>query len=122
MSVIAMVATPYGQLVRKPVALISATLLLVLAHGLSALADDFGLSVLAISRKNKNILMPLSSMKLQAGDRLIVEGKQEDVNLLRAIQDLKIENFELSSLDQLESEDVGLVEVVLSPRSNLTVT
>ena len=85
----------------------------------SKLANAFGLSVLAITRNKENILMPLSTMKLQADDRLIVEGKQEDVNLLRAIQDLKIGDFELTSLDQLESDDVGLVEVVLSPRSNL---
>jgi di/tricarboxylate transporter len=39
--------------------------------------------------------------------------------LLHAIQVVKIDNFDLKSLDQLESEDVGLVEVVLSPRSNL---
>ena len=41
MSVIAMVATPLGQWVRQPAVLISAALLVMLVHGLSALADSY---------------------------------------------------------------------------------
>jgi len=85
----------------------------------SELADSFGLSVLGIIRDNKTKLMPKPREKLRAGDRLVVEGRLEDVELLRALQELQIEDGEAPRLTDLESEDIGLVEVVVSPHSDL---
>jgi di/tricarboxylate transporter len=85
----------------------------------SELADAFGLSVLGIIRKGKTKLMPKPKEKLGAGDQLVVEGKVEDVELLRAMRQLEIENDHIPALSELESEDIGLVEVVIDPHSNL---
>jgi len=85
----------------------------------SKLADTFGLSVLALRRGEILLPMPSTQSILEANDRLIVEGLEEDVLLLRALRGLEISREVPLSLDQLESEDVGLVEVVISPRSSL---
>lgn len=85
----------------------------------SELADSFGLSVLGIIRDGKSKPMPKPREKLRAGDRLVVEGRLEDVELLRALQELQMEDGEAPRLSDLESEDIGLVEVVVSPHSDL---
>lgn len=85
----------------------------------SKLADAFGLSVLAILRKGESSIMPPPGMELKAGDQLIVEGKIQDVQLLRALQNLKVEPTNAPAISELESDEVGLVEVVLSPHSGL---
>ncbi len=86
----------------------------------SKLADAFGLSVLAIEREDMVQLVPEARTEVQAGDRLIVEGLQADVLLLKALSGLEISSEEPPALEQLESEHVGFVEVVLSPHSDLT--
>jgi di/tricarboxylate transporter len=85
----------------------------------SELADSFGLSVLGIARNGKNKLMPRPKEKLRAGDQLVVEGRIEDVELLRALQDLTIEPANAHNPGDLETEDIGLVEVVLSPHAEI---
>jgi di/tricarboxylate transporter len=54
-----------------------------------------------------------------AGDTLLVEGKLEDLLTLRGLQDLEIDRQAPPDLRELESEQVGLAEVVLSPRTTL---
>lgn len=85
----------------------------------SKLADAFGLSVLALKRGERVRPMPSTQTELKAGDLLIVEGLEEDVLMLRALRDLKISRESSPSLEQLESDDVGLVEMVVAPRSGL---
>lgn len=85
----------------------------------SKLADAFGLSVLGILRDGKTKLMPPPKERLQANDKLVVEGRVEDVAVLRALCNLEIEASAPPALSELESEEVGLVEVVVSPHSNL---
>jgi di/tricarboxylate transporter len=85
----------------------------------SRLADAFGLSVLGIIREGTTLLMPVPTEKLRAGDKLVVEGKVEVVDVLSALQDLEVLPGAPPALSDLESEEVGLVEVVLSPHSNL---
>jgi di/tricarboxylate transporter len=86
----------------------------------SDLADAFGLSVLGIMRNGKTKLMPKPKEKLRAGDQLVIEGKLEDVQLLRAMQQLKMENSHPAGISELETEDIGLVEVIISPHSDLS--
>ncbi|MGH2583110.1 MAG: SLC13 family permease, partial [Anaerolineales bacterium] len=64
-------------------------------------------------------LMPKPKEKLQAGDQLVVEGKLEDVQVLRALQHIQVEDGKGYSLGELETEEIGLVEAVISPHSNL---
>jgi len=85
----------------------------------SRLDDAFDLRVLAIVRNDTNHLMPDPTEQLMAGDTLLVAGKPEDLFMLRGLQDLEIVRQEPPDLHDLESERVGLIEVVLSPHTTL---
>jgi di/tricarboxylate transporter len=85
----------------------------------SHLGDAFGLTVLSIIRNGVSLSMPQSNEQLMAGDTLLVEGNLEDLATLRGLQTLKIDQASPPDLRDLESERVGLVEVVLSPYTTL---
>src|SRR3989304_7115626 len=63
--------------------------------------------------------MPSPDEKLQVNDILLVKGKQSDLQLIESLQSLEIENGLAPNLGELESEEIGLVEAVLSPHSTL---
>lgn len=85
----------------------------------SELGEAFGLSVLGIIRKGKTRLMPKPRERLRAGDQLVVEGKEEDVELLRAMQQVRVEEDKIPELGDLKTDQIGLVEAVISPHSKL---
>jgi len=85
----------------------------------SRLGDALALAVLGIVREENAWLLPESDERLRAEDRLLVRGKPEDLDVFRGLQDLEIESGSARGLQALESDDVGLVEVTLSPRSRL---
>jgi di/tricarboxylate transporter len=85
----------------------------------SHLGDAFGLTVLGIVRGGTTQLVPTSATQLMAGDTILVEGKAEDLSTLRGLQDLEIERVASLNLSDLESEQIGLAEVVLSPHTTL---
>lgn len=85
----------------------------------SRLGDSYGLGVMGIVRDGKTHLIPSPDEKLQAGDTLLVKGKQSDLLLVEGLQSLEVESQPLPDLGELESEEIGLVETVLSPHSNL---
>lgn len=85
----------------------------------SRLGDAFGLTVLGIAREDTTHLMPDPEEKLQAEDTLLVEGNPEALLMMRGLQDLEIDRQVQPDLDELESERVGLMEVVLSPHTTL---
>jgi len=85
----------------------------------SRLGDAFGLVVLGIVREGKTNLMPSPEEKLLAGDTLLIKGKQEDLLTLEGLQNLEIDSDAPPELVELESEDVGLIETVLSPYTTL---
>ena len=83
------------------------------------LGEAFGLSVLGITRKGKTRLMPKPRVRLRAGDQLVVEGKVEDMEFLRAMQQVHVEEDKIPELGDLETDEVGLVEAVISPHSKV---
>ena len=85
----------------------------------SRLGDAFGLSVQGIIRDGKTELMPSPEEILQAEDTLIVKGTIEDLNTIQGLQNLLIEADTQPDLTELETEETGLIEAVLSPRSTL---
>jgi len=85
----------------------------------SRLGDALALAVLGIVRDGGAWLLPEPDEKLQAEDRLLVRGKLEDLDVFRGLQDLEIESGSTRGLQALESDEVGLVEATLSPRSRL---
>ena len=84
----------------------------------SRMGAVFGLHVLGILRGSEIIVMPMPDEIIQKNDKFIIGCKQENLDLLRGLQDLKIETESASKIDALESEQVGLIEVSLAPRSN----
>jgi di/tricarboxylate transporter len=85
----------------------------------SRLGDAFDLSVLGIVRRGQTRLMPAPSTRLEADDKLLVEGKEEDLATLRALQGLEIDEETRPTTQMLASARAGLVEVVLSPHTTL---
>ncbi len=85
----------------------------------SRLGDAFGLSVLGIRRNGRTQLAPHPEDRMEAGDQLLVEGRPEDLDLLRGLRELMIDHETPIDLTQLESDLVGLSGVVLSPQSTL---
>lgn len=85
----------------------------------SRLGDAFDMSVLGIIRDGETILMPPRDAELQSGDTLIVEGRLEDLAILRALQNLEVDARARPDVDELESVRVGMVEAVLSPHTTL---
>jgi di/tricarboxylate transporter len=85
----------------------------------SRLGDAFDLTVLAVQRNGARQLIPEATDRLMAGDRLLVEGLSENVNLLMGLQDLLIDRESLPDFQVLETDQIGLVEVVLAPHASL---
>jgi di/tricarboxylate transporter len=85
----------------------------------SRLGDAFGLTVLSIRRNDVAHLMPDSQEPLKVGDVLVVKGKPEALQALHGLQNLEVDDYIPLDLGELESERVGMIEVVLSPHSSL---
>jgi len=85
----------------------------------SRLRDAWGLSVLAILRGGELVAMPAADEVIQPDDTLLAQGRAEDLQTLHALQVLNLEPQSAADLARLESAEVGLAEVVLSPHSRL---
>jgi di/tricarboxylate transporter len=85
----------------------------------SRLGDAFGLIVLGIVRGGRTHLAPASSEQLQPGDTLLVEGKKEDLLTLQNLLSVEIEQELPPDVRELESEQIGLIEAILSPHTTL---
>ena len=83
----------------------------------SGIGAKYGLSVVAICRNTHVLLAPLASQVMRANDLLIVAGRMERVLQLATEQSLHIES-ELTWRGDLSSDEVGLVEALIAPRSN----
>ncbi len=85
----------------------------------SRLGDALGVTVLGIVREGKTRLMPQPSEELSAGDTLLVEGELDDLVTMRGLQSLEMVRQAPPDLSELESERIGLTEVVLTPHTTL---
>jgi di/tricarboxylate transporter len=85
----------------------------------SRLADVFDFRVVAIFRDGKLKVMPRGSEVLEGGDLLLIEGQHEDLDVLRGLQELEVEEKVAPNLGALESERLTLMDATLDPRSSL---
>jgi len=85
----------------------------------SRLGESLGSRVLGILRENNPILMPEPWETLQANDRLVVEGRLSDFEILKALEKLIVERRTRPDIKALVSGDVGVVETILSPFTTL---
>jgi di/tricarboxylate transporter len=85
----------------------------------SGLGRDLDLTVLRIVRGEARHLVPRATTRLREGDVLLVEGARENILRVKEVSGIKIKaDVQLSDPD-LQTADVGLIEVILLPGSSL---
>jgi di/tricarboxylate transporter len=85
----------------------------------SRLGNAFGLTVVGIVRGGELVPMPSPEEKVLAGDLLVLEGSPRDLEVLEGLQELEISAQSPALAAELESQQVGVTEVLLSPRTRL---
>ena len=85
----------------------------------STLREKYGLSVVAIERNGGNILAPIPDFVFQQGDVMLVAGRLEEFRQRDVEPYLEIQPIPQYQERDLESPAVVVLEVVLSPRSQL---
>ena len=85
----------------------------------SDLDEFFDLLALSIVRDGQPMLAPSPDIVLEADDLLLVQGEPDELAIVRGLQSLQITRDVSMEKVELESERVGLVEAVLSPRTTL---
>jgi di/tricarboxylate transporter len=89
----------------------------------SRLGDAVDVQILNIVRRDGTVLIPASEDRFAAGDRLMVWGTDDMISILlmQGLEGMLVEASERRpELSMLEDEQVGLVEVMLSPHSVLS--
>jgi len=84
----------------------------------SRLGAALGLNVIGIVRNSQTLLSPGPDEVVRAGDRLLVEGRSYNFGELGRGQNLIVET-DCLSVENLISAEIDIVEVGLSPRSEL---
>jgi len=85
----------------------------------SRLGDAFDFRLLALFREGELSIMPESDQALRSGDLLLIQGREEDLDVLRGLQELKVERSSAMNLHVFESDRLSLLEATLDPRSSL---
>jgi di/tricarboxylate transporter len=84
----------------------------------SRLGEAFGLGVMGILRGGATHLMPAPDERLRAGDTLLVKGHRQSLASVEGLRGIEVEG-EHPDPAALESDEIGMAEVVLSPRTTL---
>lgn len=85
----------------------------------SRLGSVFGLTVIGILRNDHYLCMPSPAEIVQSGDLLVVQGSVRDLEVLEGLQDVELSPPSRGLLAELESQQIGVTEVLLSPRTTL---
>lgn len=85
----------------------------------SRFGDAFDFRLLALFREGELHVMPEADQPLRGGDLLLIQGREEDLDVLRGLQELEIERDRTQNMNMLESDRLSMVEATLEPRSNL---
>jgi di/tricarboxylate transporter len=87
--------------------------------GESRLGDAFDFRVLAILSGGELAAMPPSDAVLRGGDVLLIQGREEDLDVLRGLQQLEIERDATPHLEIFELGELEMIEVALHPHATL---
>jgi di/tricarboxylate transporter len=85
----------------------------------SRLGDAFDFRLLALFRDGELTIMPDSDQALRGGDLLLLQGREEDLDVLRGLQELDVRPGAQPNLNVFESDRLSLLETTLDPRSSL---
>jgi uncharacterized protein with PhoU and TrkA domain len=87
--------------------------------GRSRLGDAFDFRLLATFREGVLRIMPPPEEVVLGGDLLLIQGRPEDLDVLRGLQELTIEDRVSPNLNIFESDRLATLEATLSPQSPL---
>jgi di/tricarboxylate transporter len=73
-----------------------------------------------IIRQGKPLCMPEPTETVQAGDTLVLHGRSGELEVLQGLEELQVSETLPSLAIELESQQIGATEVLLSPRTTLT--
>jgi len=79
----------------------------------------YALTVVAVARGDEQIPAPAKSLVLRAGDRLIIEGRLEELLQAEALARIGLELERAEAVPRLDSPEHGIAEAIVSPRSTL---
>ena len=85
----------------------------------SRLGDAFDFRLLALFREGELRIMPEPDQSLRSGDLLLIQGREEDLDVLRGLQELQVEQGAPADFHGFESDRLSLLEATLDPRSAL---
>jgi di/tricarboxylate transporter len=85
----------------------------------SRLGDALGSRALGILRGDDPIIMPEPDEVLLPGDRLVVEGRLSDFEILQGLEQLEIDRRTQPDIEKMVSGEMGVVEAILSPQTTL---
>ncbi|WP_045214080.1 SLC13 family permease [Desulfonatronovibrio magnus] len=85
----------------------------------SRLGSNLGIRVLLIKRMDGTRIKPTQETLIKPGDALVVAGTHERLNILKGLEKLEVKKEINQETDSLENEQVGLMEVMLSPHTTL---
>jgi di/tricarboxylate transporter len=83
------------------------------------LAGAFGLTAVGIISGDQVTLMPAATEVMSPGDIILLDGSRADLEVLRGLQELEVSEHGERLLAALESQQIGVTEVLLSLRSTL---
>ena len=55
------------------------------------LGDAFDFRLLALFREGELVIMPEPDQSLKGGDLLLIQGREEDLDVLRGLQELEVQ-------------------------------
>lgn len=85
----------------------------------SHLGDAYRMGVYGILRDEKINLMPVANEILYADDKLLVKARPESIDTLVSLHEIKIDKDAHPQYTDIESDQIGMLEVVISPQSTL---
>jgi di/tricarboxylate transporter len=87
--------------------------------GRSRLGDAFDFRLLATFREGVLRIMPPPEEVILGGDLLLIQGRPEDLDVLRGLQELQVEDRVSPNLNIFESDRLATLEATLAPQSPL---
>jgi len=85
----------------------------------SRIGDAFDFRLLALFRDGDLAIMPEPDLPLRGNDILLIQGRRQDLDVLRGLQELQIQRSTHTYLSAFESDRLSLLEATLEPRSAL---
>jgi di/tricarboxylate transporter len=78
----------------------------------------FGLMIVAVVRQGRQIASPPKHLALRAGDRLVIEGRLDELLEAEAFERIGVE-LAKAEAPTIEAAEVSVVEAIVAPRSGL---